>query len=496
MEVEFSENAQGIKTCLVKGVRLHSSYNPQKEAERFVENLECSFNPLYVVVTEPALSYCAAPLKKKYPSAILCAVRYDRAFDSYNSLFDKIFYADDKNLEDELFNFMGEEGTSSALFASWQPSQKAFPLENEYAWNSIKSCVLKSRSVLATREYFSKRWVKNSFRFALFVKKTAFIEKGNIPVVLCASGPSLKSSLSFIKEYRKHFFLAAVSSALLPLLNHEIVPDLVVSTDGGYYAKRHLTKLCKNNLIPLALPLEGASYSKILKENILIPLSYGDGISEDILFEFGFKGTKAKRNGTVSGTTANLALDFTSADVFFCGLDLSPSQGYSHTQPNMLEEDESFKNTRLFTKETRLTPSSFRSPSLDLYREWFSSADFKGRLFRLSCDFNYTSRLKSVKDVNWAYFHSYIKKLEENNHSLLPPKVLSGDFSVNHDERVRKILSLVKNKGLSTKWIKEALPAKAVISGRSQNQEAGTELREEMESFTDDVLRSIGLQKG
>ena len=51
---------------------------------------------------------------------------------------------------------------------------------------------------------------------------------------------NMKQVLKNIKKYRENFFLIAVSSLLSVLLYNKIFPDLVISTDGGFWAKKHL----------------------------------------------------------------------------------------------------------------------------------------------------------------------------------------------------------------------------------------------------------------
>ena len=82
--MEVSTATNGETTCTENGFRLHSSYNPSKEAERFCNTVDCSFHPRYVLVTEPALSYCVPFLKKKFSNAILCCIRFSKEFESTN----------------------------------------------------------------------------------------------------------------------------------------------------------------------------------------------------------------------------------------------------------------------------------------------------------------------------------------------------------------------------------------------------------------------------
>ena len=49
---------------MIKQVKLHSSYNPQKEAERFSDTIQG--NPKIIVITEPGESYLASALRKNF----------------------------------------------------------------------------------------------------------------------------------------------------------------------------------------------------------------------------------------------------------------------------------------------------------------------------------------------------------------------------------------------------------------------------------------------
>lgn len=465
-KVDFSTAANGEKTCSVNGLMLHSAYNPSREAERFSKTVSCEFIPKFILVTGACLSYCANFLRKTYPSAIICAVQYSKVFSSQDNLWDKVFYLDVKNqisLSDEIFNFMGDEGTISCFFVSWHPSEKVFQSLHDQTWKEIKNAVLKSRNVLATRSFFARRWAKNAIRFCLFAKKTAYLQKGNCPVVICASGPSLKGMMETLKEHRKKYFLLAVSSALLPLTENSIIPDLVISTDGGYWAKKHLIPLLKKHKIPLALPPEASCYAKTFSEVPVIPLSYGDGISEELIHASGYEATRAVRNGTVSGTAAMLAQTISSGKIFYCGLDLSSNKGFTHTQPNELENTDSFFDSRIATQETRLTPRTFPSVQLDIYRSWFSTADFNGNLYRLSNHYSFKNHLGKIPDVDSEYF---IKEISSDN-DLLFPQIFSKENNFATEERRKKISMTIMKNVSNPEWIKNAVPADAIVYERS-----------------------------
>ena len=397
--IEFSTARNGSKTCSVNGKYLHSLYNPEKEAERFVSNLQCDYNPQYIVITEPVLSYSAPYLKKRFPSSKLCAIRYCDAFSETDSKWDFVFKCE-KNLDNTLFDTFGEEGIAKTLFIPWQASENLFGDKNTLAWEMIRSVVLKSRDVIATRNFFAKRWTKNTFRFFSAAQNLYTIIKGKSDIIVAASGPSLEPSIEKLKKYRNNYFLLAVSSAIKPLLYNGIIPDLCISTDGGEWAKRHLSPLLSSYAhIPIALSAEAAVPYYILENSPIIPLVYGDSIEAILINKCSINAVKAFRNGTVSGTAVELAMAITTGNIFCVGLDLAEAKGFQHTRPNELDSLNALSENRLYTVATRLALAGRQNGSLKIYRDWFSSRNdfFSARIKRFAT--KNLSPLGKIKDV-------------------------------------------------------------------------------------------------
>ncbi len=482
-EIKIEANKNGDLSVSVRGIRLCSAYSPQKEAERFVENLQCSFEPSTVVITGPCLDYVVEPLKKRFGKIRLCAVQYASELAGKAAWDKEFIYNPDSNLAEELYSYLGEEEICGTLFCSWPPSEKIFNGEYRHTWDEIKTAVIKSRNVLGTMSYFAKRWTKNAVNFCLFSHKNAYVQKGNSAVIICASGRSLESSIPYIKSFRKKFFLIALSSALSPLHCAGIIPDLILSTDGGYWAKKHLSFSLFNDFdVPLAIPVEAACFKKFYDRTI-IPLSYGDGCGESLLKECGYVNMHAYRNGTVSGTAALFAMDITDGPIFFCGLDLAPSKGFAHTQPNELENENESSDFRLRTKETRIVPSTFESPALSTYLSWFQNQDFHGRIHRLSDRFKFSNKLGSTDDVDWTYFENHASPGRKPNFVYK-----NNDFKI--DERKKMIVSTVYAHMKDPEWIKNALPADYVVMRRQKKTDENA-LDEKMKSFCDEILRGI-----
>ena len=199
------------------------------------------------------------------------------------------------------------------------------------------------------------------------------------------------------------------------------MPDAVISTDGGWYAQEHLKQLNFND-IPLFLSSESYLSSKMLQSCSIIPLSYKDGIEALLLEKAGIKALKAERNGTVSGTAAELALQLSDSDIFFCGLDLCSSSGFQHTQPNELELDKAATDTRLNQLETRAALGSFENASLEIYRNWFSSrpSSFAKRIKRVyfsGSPIKY--KLEKIGDIDEKAFENLIQRYAENDNCII-----------------------------------------------------------------------------
>lgn len=467
--VTSSEAKNGEKTCALNGKHFHSAYNPSREAEQYVLRLEIPFNPAAIIIIEPAFSYCARFLRNRFPEAALCAIRLCADFSEYDHLWDYSFYTDTTPaLSEQLFSALGEENLCSALFFAWPPAEQIFLEKTKSAWQEIKSAVLKSRDVLATRSFFAKRWLKNTVRFCYHIRHTAIIKKGDADIVIAASGPSLTSSLPKIKEHRNEIFLIAVSSALLPLLHAKIQPDVVISTDGGWWAKKHLSAPGYDvSALVFACAAEGAVHAELAAQNTIVPLYYDDGIEKEFFTVCKINAMSATRNGTVSGTAAEFALALTSGNVYFCGLDLSPAKGFQHTQPNALELLNEAKDFRLNPKSTRMAASECASQgSLEIYRNWFAAQSERlgKRLFRLSDNYKFSHTLGKIQDITWNDFSVRHKK-----DGFTLPKIIRTKPSANG--RAEKLFKAIHTVFSSDKYISELCPVESMMEKRTTSKD-------------------------
>lgn len=437
-KIEFLKSKDGNDTCRLGTIHLHSAYSPLQEAKRFSDSQNCDFIPNLLILIEPALGYCIPHLKEKY-NCPLCIIRLTHDFDSFNEKCsldfsqDKILYIEDieKN-PDLLLQTFGESSICAAFTTVWPASQKAFPLEVSKAAEILKNQIQKSRDILGTRSYFGKRWFLNALKFCKNVKNLKNTDKilsfktdknTNQSIIICASGPSLKNMIPYLKKVENDAFIICVSSAYSTLKKNDIKIDLCISTDGGYYAKKHmapagLSELKSKNV--WAVTSESAFVQKIYDSNYIIPLIYNDSPEKDLtsLFEIQDICTKAERNGTVTGTAFSLAKTLTTGNIFLLGTDLAPCPEFQHTQPNALEIENSIKDFKLKNKETRLVRSRFSGEgSLSIYRQWFSNLGKEEikNTFRISSNYEFSFKLGNIPDKNADFMIDEIENQKNNS---------------------------------------------------------------------------------
>ncbi len=453
MNLTYLQSKNNLKICSYNNILLHSAYNPEKEAERFVQAISIDFTPKYITVTGPALSYCLPFLKQRFAYSKFICIHYTNQFDNDESPWDKIIYSKD-SVQNQLFSYIGEEDASSVLFLSWKPSESAFPEEYKKTWYEIKQFLTTSKNVLATRMYFNKRWTKNSIRFLNYISHINQIScDRTLPILITASGPSLSPMLPVIKQLRTQFYLIAVSSSLYPLLHYNIIPDAAISTDGGYWAKKHLDVLKFFNIppIPLFLSPESAISADLLKTSQIIPLCYGDGVETILLDYCNIPCIKAVRNGTVAGTATELAFSLTDKFVYAVGLDLTTSKGFQHAQPNNLELGATSKDYRLIPLSTRTAIQSFNSESLSVYKNWFSSrnSEFERRFVRVYHKNNpLLEHFGNIKEIPHTVFEEQMKNGPEKTRPISVP--LNNLIATNR-EKISSMLLQIKSELIKAK---------------------------------------------
>ena len=262
----FEENQEDFKTIVersrtgVPTIKLdidgrtqyiHSKYDPEKEAERLMAQLEGVDKSKHILFVGSGLGYHIQNFTEQYPTMkfsiyepneeVLVSYLSNRKLNDLPlSNLGTIFTgSDESKLHQEIAELL--QSSNSQLRIYILPAYESLYSDQikvimQEALESLKY----KRSYIATNLSFQKRWTINSIKNFPTVLKTANIlhdiDKSVFegkPAIIVAAGPSLNEefeNLRYIKE-NGFAYIFSVGSAINALIEHGIYPDAACTYD-------------------------------------------------------------------------------------------------------------------------------------------------------------------------------------------------------------------------------------------------------------------------
>ena len=386
--VEIAHASDNSQIAYVDGRPLLSKYNPAGEIKRFVDRVIPASSPGAVVVLGDVFLYIGTEIANRLPETTVISILYDPDLAKPTSSeyhfalqFDSI-----EQLRRDLEAHLTELDMQSLSVVEWDPSSRTFPKKAETARQILTDLLNTQSGNIATTAYFGKRWIRNAVDNFLMTDRLGTFSTSSKPVLIAASGPTLRTAIATIKKNRAAFELWSLPSAICGLYASDIIPDLVILTDPGYYSLLHFHPLAGRRKIPVAMPLTAARGVWKFASRVL-PLNQGFFFEETLLSFYGKKAMGISPNGSVAGTALELSSRHGSVTVF-AGLDFSTDDIHTHIQPHMFDMilDYSAQRDRpvLAQKYERLYKQHFspkfagRKGPLESYASWFER--YLGRL--------------------------------------------------------------------------------------------------------------------
>ncbi|MDR2767232.1 MAG: DUF115 domain-containing protein [Treponema sp.] len=382
----------GLPVVVRGSAALHSRYDPVSEAARYVAALDAAPNSEAFLLVEPALGYLAEPLKQRFPRARIYGL-HSSAFFSRSEAGKVSRIAPDANwtpareisLEDFLEDALEGIAVEKVRIVEWRPGIDAYGKQSLALFAQTAEIIRRIHANRVTEKAFARRWVRNFLRNLDLLDAAVTHVRGNAPVVVCASGPGLEEAIPLISLSRPSIFLAAVSSAAPALLARDLIPDLIVASDGGPWALLHLYEACRRegSGAVYAAALSAALPSQ-LSARALLPFRDGSLYQELVLGKTPF--LRFPQRGTVSASALDLAMVLTSGPVYVAGLDLAHRDLRTHARPYAFDTLADTAATRCrpaysqaFEREAHIRSSSVNG----IYASWFKSHSYGPRLFSL-----------------------------------------------------------------------------------------------------------------
>jgi len=417
-------------SVLYKGKYLYSKRSPQKNILQLISSIVIQ-NETLVLCVSPVLGYGLKELLEKLPTdsfAIgleadeellkLSKNKIDKNIlenskflyagtDSVNILLNRLddFIKGKKIRRVIRIDFSGGAALNQSFYSQafdfisqyisqvWINRLTLIQFGRNYARNFFKNYYSILRSILKNSDKSSALNINSCFG--------SLIEKSvNRPIVVIGAGPSLDSSIEFIKENRDRLFVLAVDAAFSGLYPG-IRPDAVVLLESQYWIQKAFIGITDLD-IPIIADLT-SNPSLLVKLNGNKSFFFTDYSAQDsaassffsVLKEKNILPLRLEAMGSVGLAALALAerLAFDGLPIFHTGLDFSWGQGFSHSKlsyqvKNIFSDISKIKS--LYTGES-LFPNklsfekgkngslAFTSPNLknygELYKKLFASKE-------------------------------------------------------------------------------------------------------------------------
>jgi hypothetical protein len=374
---------------------LHSRYDPQGEAERYLAALPIRQETRCFILIEPGLGYMIPVLTRRFPAARITALHAEAGGggrEAGAAHWDPgLAQGVEDFLEQELEKAVpGGLGAESIKIVEWRPARDRYGEAYVRLTAAAAAVIRRFAAGRRTARAFGRRWLRNSFRNLRLLGGFPVYRKLRGPILVTGAGPSLENSLPLIRELkeREDCFIIASSSSAMALLCRDLAPDLVLSTDGGPWALFHLYELFRNGPGSRA-PVLAAAFSASLPSQCgdlpILWISDGSLWQGLILRGLGIPHLVLPQRGTVTASALDLAFTLGRGEVWIAGMDLDTRDIRTHVRPYSFDRLWREGASRFLTEYGRYFTRSFavkEGGSHRVYAEWFAAhlASYPGRL--------------------------------------------------------------------------------------------------------------------
>ena len=371
LEVETSGEAPPLFYCRTEQSRmlLHSSRAPDKEAERQIrawekENGNVNWENLVTVLGFGGMYHVTELIRRIKPGGTLLVIdcmphlfKASLSFCDFEILektnANIIFIVSEsfETIKREFRHYLKRKTRLDFSLFIHPGTYRIFP----DAYNKLIAILRTEGRTEAidrgTKIYLSDEWMQNSmYNLPLILRspminelKNSFSEK---TALIAAAGPSLNSSLPWIKKICGKCVIIAVGTALKPLLEAGIYPDFVLSLECDPLAMKQFKGIKRGNIFLLAPPIVFSELPDIYSGQFFtFSISVPDAFDK-WLGEINAAPDTLNAGGTVSLTAIDSAVYMGFSKIILTGLDLSfLEDGTTHASKSMYDGQRYDKET-------------------------------------------------------------------------------------------------------------------------------------------------------
>ena len=464
--IEVVESKNGpVPKIKINGRELfiHSRFEPVKEAERFISEIDPVNFDLFIVFGFAFGYHLEVLLSKMSSDSVLLVIEKDpgilkSAFENRNLtnlLSDERFLLLTDPDEDALSKILKGKSSRRVTFLIHRGSHQIYP---DYYVNisELARSYLSTKDVnIATLAKFEKIWSSNIARNINTLMTSpgvnSFYDKfSGIPAIIVCAGPTLTDSLDLIKSNRDKALIVAVDTAYKILLKNGIIPHFCVAVDPQTINARYFEEVPETETILVCDPTVHPSVIRLFRGRVI-----STGVAfEQLKWLENFSGEK----GEIShgGSVSTNAYDFTrrlgASPIVLVGQDLAFTRGLAHARGSYLDEQIHCRTTRIYNAEMQnrfqltalpvimvkgiVSESVHTNQKMMIFNSWFEKRNDKN-LINATSDGAYISNVihKNFNEITFNGPGDINAKIK----LLFQTAALNENLSISNDKLLNKI---------------------------------------------------------
>jgi len=431
--------------------QLHSRYNPQAEAVRFIDSLQLKETIECFILIEPGLGYIIPVLQERFKNSKIIVLHVKNHQIKHNFVPQKaiLHTTERQNVKKFLETEVPEIEIDKIRIIEWRPSLNYFKEKYISLLSQVVEFLKQMDAGKRTTAAYGKRWFKNFYKNLLITNRTLLYRQTSLPVIVTGSGPNLEHALPLIAKMQKNCLIIAASSSIMALNANGITADLIITTDGGNWALFHgatCQRMAKETAF--AVNLCAALPSSTTAPFLII----NDGsFWQSIIFnELKIPSVIIPQRGTVTATAVELVMLLSSGNIFLAGFDFSNNDIRTHVKPYSFDNLFFGKANRFlpfyttsFTRSTLLREGG----SLNIYETWFKDkiSLWQNRVFSLTEHKVFKNAIpdkqSNIKNINEIFSTVNIKNNPADSQKKGFNALLSALYNQEYSENIRSELS-------------------------------------------------------
>ena len=360
----------GSITAEENGLRLHSTYNPEREAQNTINSkIKELENAKSAIFLGFGLGYSPLALCKIKKDIPLILVEPDiNHFLGSLYLLDWTLIFKNPNLilalsctPEQTSILINQYGINDSVFFA-NPNHMAHA---KPYFDVIQTLIERNRQKeninQATLKKFGPLWTrnckKNATIYSSLTAVTEYKNTANKPFLLLAAGPSLENVLPHLNELKQKTTIVCVDTSLRACIRVGIEPDFIVLTDPQFWAYKHIAGIkSPSSVLITELAVVPSVFrfecKKIVVCNSQVPMA------KDFCSDADKKGDLGA-GGSVASSAFNFCILCGAKEIYVAGLDLAFPHKQTHIKGSTFEEACHSASSKINPAQTQGLPLLF-----------------------------------------------------------------------------------------------------------------------------------------